>query len=129
MLWSRLFNFYLGWLWPYCSGDWSFGKFFDQNIHWFGTIHEYKLLSFVPLILDNFSKNSSVIWLLLCCHTWNWSGQGRTAHQFEGFLKFDNYFSFAASWKNSWNFELDFSSSAVGLRRFLFTSKYVEKSY
>ena len=49
------------------------------------------LLLFVPLILDNFSKNNCVIWLLLCCHTWNWSGQGRTARRFEVFLKFDNY--------------------------------------
>ena len=49
------------------------------------------LLSFVPLILDNFSKKDCVIWLLLCCHTWNWSGQGRTARRFEFFLKFDNY--------------------------------------
>ena len=23
------------------SGDWSFGKFFDQNIHWFGRSHEF----------------------------------------------------------------------------------------
>jgi hypothetical protein len=27
------------------------------------------------LMLDTFSKNNSVVWLLLCCHTWNWSGQ------------------------------------------------------
>ena len=33
-------------------------------------------------LLDNSSKNNCVIWLLLCCHTWNWSGKGRTVRRF-----------------------------------------------
>ena len=124
-LWEVLWSKYsLVWQnsWIHFQGKLGW-KYFCHLCFWYWTISRKTILY--------------VIWLLLCCHTWNWSGQDRTARRFEGFLKFDNYFPIAISWKNSWNFELDFSSSAVWLRRakqlptarrFLFTSKYVEKS-